>query len=72
LKGSRSLAIIDAIPGISDRRNGEVMATADVPQYHELLWPALQALGELGGSASTCEIVETVVKREGFSDAQQS
>jgi restriction system protein len=48
------------------------MAVADVPQYHELLWPALQAVAELGGSASIGEIVETVIKREGFSDAQQA
>src|SRR6266581_1805676 len=61
-----------AIPRISDRRNGETMATSDVPQYHELLWPALQALAELGGSASIGEIVETVIRREGFSDAQQA
>lgn len=43
-----------------------------MPQYHELLWPALQAVAELGGSASISEIVETVIKREGFTDAQQA
>jgi len=43
-----------------------------VPPYHELLLPALQAVGELGGSASISEIVETVIRREGFSDAQQA
>jgi restriction system protein len=48
------------------------MATGDVPPYHELLWPALQAVAELGGSASISEIVETVIKREGFSDTQQA
>jgi restriction system protein len=48
------------------------MAAGGVPPYHELLWPALQAVGELGGSASISEIVETVIKREGFSDAQQA
>src|SRR5215470_19262275 len=47
-------------------------ASADVPPYHELLWPALQAVTELGGSASIGEIVETVIKREGFTDAQQA
>lgn len=46
--------------------------TVEVPQYHELLWPALQAVSELGGSASIGEMVETVVKREGFTDEQQS
>jgi restriction system protein len=48
------------------------MATADVPQYHELLWPSLQAVTELGGSASIGEIVEMVIKRQSFSDAQQA
>jgi restriction system protein len=48
------------------------MPAGDVPPYHELLWPALQAVTELGGSASISEIVETVIKREGFSDAQQA
>jgi restriction system protein len=48
------------------------MAAGDMPPYHELLLPTLQAVGELGGSASISEIVETVIKREGFSDAQQA
>jgi restriction system protein len=48
------------------------MAAGEVPPYHELLLPALQAVGELGGSGSIGEILETVVKREGFSDAQQA
>ena len=48
------------------------MATVNVPQYSEMLWPALQAVAELGGSASISEIVETVIKREGFSDTQQA
>lgn len=48
------------------------MPAVDVPQYHELLWPAVQSVFELGGSASIGEIVETVIKREGFSDEQQA
>ena len=48
------------------------MAAADVPPYHQLLWPTLQAVTELGGSASIGEIVETVIKRQSFSDAQQA
>ncbi len=46
--------------------------TIEIPQYHELLWPALLAVLELGGSASITEMVETVVKREGFTDEQQA
>jgi restriction system protein len=45
---------------------------ANVPQYNEMLWPVLQAVAELGGSASIGEIVETVTKREAFSEAQQA
>jgi restriction system protein len=48
------------------------MTVANVPPYNDMLWPTLQAVAELGGSASIGEIVETVVKREGFSDAQQA
>jgi len=48
------------------------MAAAGVPQDHELLWPVLAAVSEHGGSASIDEIVETVTKREGFSETQQS
>jgi restriction system protein len=48
------------------------MAKANVPQYNEMLWPVVRAIAELGGSVSIGEIVETVVKRETFSDAQQA
>lgn len=49
----------------------QIMAVAEVPPYNELLWPALQAVSELGGSASIGEIVETVIKQQGFSEALQ-
>jgi restriction system protein len=55
-----------------DRQEYRNMAKANVPQYNEMLWPVVQAVAELGGSASIGEIVETVVKREAFSDAQQA
>jgi restriction system protein len=48
------------------------MRDVDIPQYHDLLWPTLQAVSELGGSASISEIVEAVVKREGFTEEQQA
>lgn len=48
------------------------MPPVDVPKYNELMWPALRAVADLGGSASISEIVETVVKHEGFSDEQQA
>ena len=40
------------------------MAAREVPPYHELLLPVLQAVEELGGSGSISEIVETA-KRTG-------
>jgi len=39
------------------------MTAVAVPQYNEMLWPALQAVAELGGSASIGEMVETVIKQ---------
>jgi restriction system protein len=48
------------------------MPDVEVPVYHELLWPVLQSVEELGGSGSISEIVETAIRREGFSDAQQA
>jgi restriction endonuclease Mrr len=48
------------------------MAKANVPPYNEMLWPVVQAVAELGGSASIGEIVETAIKREAYSDAQQA
>jgi restriction system protein len=49
-----------------------VMAVAEVPQSSEMLWPVLQSVAELGGSGSIGEIVETVIRREGFTDGQQA
>src|SRR6266702_3467039 len=48
------------------------MTVADMPPYHELLLPALRAVSELGVSAAISEITETVIFREGLSEAQQS
>src|SRR5450759_2836480 len=44
----------------------------DVPPYHELLWPTLTAVSELGGSGSIGEIAEAVVQRERFTEDQQA
>jgi restriction system protein len=48
------------------------MAAVNVPQYHELLWPAVQAVAGLGGSASIGEIAATVIKRENCTEPQQA
>lgn len=48
------------------------MTAIELPKYNSLLWPVLQAVSELGGSASIDEIVEAVIKHEGFTVEQQS
>lgn len=48
------------------------MSSPVIPQYHELMWPALTALKELGGSAIVKEIYERVVEDEHFSEEQQA
>lgn len=57
----------------SFRPSGRVEAVGEttLPAYSELLWPTVQAVRRLGGSASIDEIVETVVEQEEFTDAQQ-
>ncbi|WP_137726245.1 restriction endonuclease [Prescottella subtropica] len=44
---------------------------AQLPPYTELLWPTLQALIALGGSASNHELDGAVVEREGWSPEVQ-
>lgn len=46
--------------------------TVGVPAYTELLWPALQAVIALGGSASIAEMEAEVIDREQFSPKAQS
>ena len=48
------------------------MASTSIPQYHKLMWPAITALKELGGSASVRELYERVVEDEHFSEEQQA
>jgi restriction system protein len=48
------------------------MTDGELPRYGKLLWPVLQAVAELGGSASIGEIVDMVIRREGFSGDQQA
>lgn len=48
------------------------MADHEVPSYTDLLLPTLLAVSESGGSASIDEIVELVIKNEGFADEVQA
>jgi restriction system protein len=43
-----------------------------LPAYTSLLWPTVVAMRELGGSGSIDEIVETVVRHQGFTEQLQS
>lgn len=45
--------------------------TLKIPQYHELMWPALQATKSLGGSATNREMFERVVADEQFPEELQ-
>ena len=44
----------------------------NVPQYHELMWPAMQATKELGGSAMVSEMNERIMASAGIIEEQQA
>jgi restriction system protein len=44
---------------------------ASIPPYQKLLWPTLEALKAIGGSATVQEIYEKVVEMEHFTEDQQ-
>jgi restriction system protein len=48
------------------------MTALKIPQYHELMWPALQATKELGGSATVGEMNERAIKSADISEEQQA
>jgi restriction system protein len=48
------------------------MTSPGVPAYHEYFLPTLRAVDELGGSGSISEIVDAVIKAEGYSEEQQA
>lgn len=48
------------------------MSSSKTPQYHELMWPALEATKALGGSATVREMNERAVEIAHVSEAQQA
>lgn len=46
--------------------------TNDLPSYDQMLWPTLQALIDLGGSAAIGELDSAVIRRERWNDEQQA
>jgi restriction system protein len=49
-----------------------ISMTVEVPPYQHFLWPALQAVLALGGSASIAELDAAVIDRENLSPEVQS
>jgi restriction endonuclease Mrr len=43
-----------------------------IPQYHELMWPALQATKDLGGSATVSEMNERAMASACITEEQQA
>jgi Mrr N-terminal domain len=43
-----------------------------IPRYHDLMWPALQATKELGGSATVGEMNERAMESAGITEEQQA
>ena len=49
------------------------MASAkEIPRYHELMWPTLRALQDLGGSETNREIADKVIEIENLTEEQQA
>jgi restriction system protein len=48
------------------------MSRPKIPQYHELMWPALEATKALGGSATVREMNERAVEIAHVTEAQQA
>lgn len=49
----------------------ELMPPVEIPAYHQMLWPTLQALIQMGGSGTVQEIMDRVTSIEQYSEAQQ-
>lgn len=46
-------------------------SSVEVPQYQDLLWPAITVLRSLGGSATIDELLDGVIQQEGYTAEQQ-
>lgn len=44
----------------------------EVPKFHELMWPTIKAIKELGGSAGNSEIVDKIVEDEKIPESIQN
>ena len=48
------------------------MTSPTIPAYHEYFLPTLRAVDDLGGSGSIFEIVDAVIKAQGYTEEQQA
>ena len=48
------------------------MTAPKIPQYDELMWPAMQATKELGCSATVSELNERAMASAGITEEQQA
>lgn len=56
----------------SNPHNDPIMVTPRLPTHRELIWPTLQVVRRLGGSAANDEIPEAVIALVGFDEPQRS
>jgi restriction system protein len=48
------------------------MTSPTIPVYHEFFLPTLRAVDDLGGSGSISEIVDAVIKAQGYTEEQHA
>ena len=59
-------------PGSDATEHASRVSALRIPQYNDLMWPALQATKELGGSATVSEMNERVMASAGVTEEQQA
>lgn len=62
--------VLQSVTAVRD--NVDVPNGTAIPSVPELLWPTLRALESLGGSGTIQEVLDKVIKLQGFSEQQQA
>src|SRR6516164_3888641 len=60
------------LPGSDVTEHASRVSALRIPQYNDLMWPALQATKELGGSATVSEMNERAMELAGITEEQQA
>lgn len=50
----------------------KIQAPADLPQYNQMMWPAIESLKEFGGSATTSELIARIAEKMNISAETQT